>query len=339
MNNKALTAIILAAGKGTRMKSRMAKVLHPLFFRPMVGHVIESVLGLTPGQVIIVVGHQHQSVREQLRQYRVEFAEQQRQLGTGHAVLAAEDLVDDRQRDIMILCGDTPLIRPQTLSQLHRIHTECGNDLTLLTTKLEDPTNYGRIVTDFNGNISGIIEEKDATEEQRKITEINGGIYCVRAELLFRALKNVSSDNAQGEIYLTDIVKIFVDDKLQVGRFTVVDPKDVLGVNSRRELAEAQRELQLRRNMTLMDDGVSFISPETTRISLESTVMADTIVEPCVHISGSSHIGHCTTIEQGSVLKNCIVGDNVFIGAGCYLENITIDDGARIPPLTKQIIS
>jgi len=326
------SVIILAAGKGTRMKSSKAKVLHEVFYAPMVQHVLNSVNTLDVSKTVIVIGHQKESVQNKLKDFNVSFAEQTIQLGTGHAVLAAETALSAFSGTVMILCGDTPLIRPAMLSNLLNSHVENSAKVTLVTTLLDDPTNYGRIISDTEGNIRAIVEHKDANENELLVKEINAGIYCVDKEYLFSTLKNVGTDNSQGEVYLTDIVKMAVEDGLTVKTYVTNDSIDVLGVNSRLELSQAQTELQLRRNQALMSSGVSMINPETTRISPESTIGPDTVIEPCVHISDKTCVGVGSVIEQGVVLKNCTVGDNAVIGAHSYLVNQKISDKETIAP-------
>jgi len=326
------SVIILAAGKGTRMKSSKAKVLHEVFYAPMVEHVLKSVNALDVSKTVIVVGHQKETVQDKLKDFDVSFAEQTIQLGTGHAVLAAEVALNEFSGTVMILCGDTPLIRPSMLSELLQNHVKESAKVTFVTTLLDDPTNYGRIISDSNGNIRAIVEHKDANENELLIKEINAGIYCVDKEYLFSTLKNVGTDNSQGEVYLTDIVKIAVEDGLTVKTYVTSDSIDVLGVNSRLELSQAQTELQIRRNQALMSSGVSMINPETTRISPDSTIDPDTIIEPCVHIIDHTQVGSGSVIEQGVILKNCTVGNNAVIGAHSYLVGQKISDKERIAP-------
>lgn len=332
--NSHLSVVVLAAGKGTRMKSEKAKVLHEIFYAPMIQHVLDSVESLNTSKTVVVVGHQKDRVQKQLASYDVVFAEQTNQLGTGHAVLASEQALTDVSGTIMILCGDTPLIRPSLLSDLFRHHEHHSAQVTLVTTRLADPSNYGRIMSDKDGNIQAIVEHKDANAEQLLVQEVNAGIYCVNKDFLFSTLKKIGTDNSQGEVYLTDIVKLAVQMQLTVKTFVTKDSIDVLGVNSRLEQSLAQAELQIRRNRTLMAAGVSMIAPETIRISQDSSILSDSLIEPCVHISHGTSIGNTAVIEQGTVLKNCTIGHNVIIGANCYLVNTTITDGKTVVPNT-----
>ncbi len=327
-----LSVIILAAGKGTRMKSEKAKVLHEVFFMPMVHHIIRAVSPLTPQRTVAVVGHQQETVKTALNDFKIIYVEQKEQLGTGHAVLVTERAIPEDDSTVLILCGDTPLLKSETLVDMCNKHMASGASLTLMTTLLKDPTNYGRILSGDKGEVIGIVEQKDATAEQLKIQEINAGIYCASREFLFGALKKVGTENSQGEVYLTDIVALAIADGLKVERYTTPYPQDVLGVNSRVELAQAHLELQKRRNEELMLEGVTLYSPHTTLISGDSSIGIDSTLGALVQISDNTIIGKSCTIGQGAILKNCRIGDNVTIGPYCCLADITISAETVIPP-------
>jgi len=335
MTSLPLSVIILAAGKGTRMKSDKAKVLHEVFYAPMLHHVIYATLPLYPLQTVVIVGHQRTAVEETLQSFAVSCVVQEEQLGTGHAVLVAENIIIEETDTVMILCGDTPLIKAETLQEMYSCHQQQHAALTIMTTVLDDPTNYGRVITDSNNKIQGIVEQKDATTEQRQISEINAGIYCVDKKFLFSSLKKVGTDNSQGEVYLTDIVKLAVESNLVVEKYRAQTPIDVLGVNSRIELASAQNELQMRRNRALMLQGISMNNPETISVSPESSIEKDTILDPLVSISDRSRIGRSCRIGQGAIVKNCQIGDKVFIGPYSCLSNCTIAAGTVLPPYSK----
>lgn len=332
MSSPNLNVIILAAGKGTRMKSQSAKVLHEVFFHPMVHWVVSSVTPLASQKTIVIVGHQHDAVRDALTGYDVLFAMQEQQLGTGHAVLSAAPLIDDPDSSVMIICGDSPLIRTETLEKMYSQHLDRNNDLTLMTTCLDDPTNYGRILKDGKGDILGIVEQKDANPEQLKITEINAGIYIVRSSFLFPALQRIGTDNSQGEMYLTDIVEIGVNENCRVDTFLAEDPAEILGVNSRIELAEASSEMQRRKNRQLMAAGITMSMPDTIIVSSESTVGQDTFLEGMVRINGKSSVGAACKIGQGTILHNVSIGDKVTIGPYSYITGTTLETGKEIPP-------
>lgn len=321
MNTPNISAIILAAGKGTRMKSAKAKVLHELFFKPMLHHVLDTVAATGIEQPAVIVGHQREQVLASLREYRITPVIQEEQLGTGHAVLCAEPACHSAEL-IMILCGDTPLIRPETLQAMIRQHQEQAATLTLMTTELDNPFGYGRIISDASGHVLRIIEQKDADETQRAIREINAGIYLAEAGFLFSALRHVGTNNSQGEVYLTDIVGIAVKQGCRVGKFVHNPAIDVLGVNSRVELAQAHTELQMRRNRELMLAGVTVYSPETVLVSPESSIGQDTILHAGVQISGRCEIGAGALIGAHSVLHNCTVaaGEHIFSLTYRYLS-------------------
>ncbi len=330
-----LAVIILGAGKGTRMKSDKAKVLHELFYAPMIHHVLNSVTTLGPQQTVVVVGHQHQEVMAALNGFDVEFGYQAQQLGTGHAVLCAEDHVKPDIDTVMILCGDTPLIRAKSLEDMIRTHNWSSATVTVMTTLLDDPINYGRIVCDDSGNVLAIVEEKDADENQKKINEINTGIYCVEKQFLFDTLKQVGTDNSQGEVYLTDIISLAVSGSHKVEKFVNPYVDDVLGVNSRLEMSQAHKELLMRRNTQLMFSGVTMIAPESISIDPQTVVGVDTTVHPGVHISGPSRIGSGCELGNGVILNNCSIGNNVRIGAYSCLDGAVISDNSALGPYTS----
>lgn len=330
-------AIVLAAGKGTRMKSALAKVLHPVFHKPMVGHVIETLRSMELEQTIAVVGHQRQAVAGYLASYQVDFVEQKEQLGTGHAVLVCQNHVAAGLDTILILCGDTPLLSAQTLQGLLDQHEEQQASLSLLTTRVENPTNYGRIVSDQQGGVARIVEEKDASAEIRAINEINAGVYCVNRAFLFQALSQVGTDNAQGEVYLTDIVGMAVDQGLTVGRFICANPDEVLGVNSRYELSRAADIMQDDFLRSLNDQGVAIQRPGSVAIHPDTKICADTSVESGVTIEANVTVGCRCQIGANSYLQGCHVGDDVHIGPGSLLINVVIENGEQLEPGSKRL--
>ena len=241
---KHFCALVLAAGLGTRMKSSRAKVLHEVMLKPMILHVMDTIKDLSPDHTYVVVGHQREKIAELLSGYHATYIIQEQQLGTGHAVLCAEKELRSIGGTVLILSGDVPLIRAETLQAMLADHAQNKPVLSLMTTILDDPTNYGRIMRSSQGELLGIVEEKDATAKQKKTREINAGIYCAEVSFLFEALKKVGTDNKQGEMYLTDIVKIAIDAGLQVDTFSGASSEEVLGINSRDELARANEYLQ-----------------------------------------------------------------------------------------------
>ena len=332
LDQSILSLVILAAGKGTRMKSEKAKVLHEVFYAPMLHHVLTAVKPLGADKTIAIIGHQRDEVERSLAGFEVVLCVQEEQLGTGHAVLCAEQILGSKKGTVMILCGDTPLIQTETLKQMYVNHLAHGGLLTIMTTFLENPENYGRIITNNVGKVLSIVEEKDATPEQKKIREINAGIYCVDVDFLFPILKKIGTNNSQGEVYLTDIVSIANEQKQPVEKYITSRPLDVLGVNSRIELAEAHKELQMRRNRQLMLEGITMHDPTTTSIAPEVKIDLDVILYPGVHITGHSVIGKNCILETGAFLKDSILGENAFIGAYSYLERVAIEAGKNIAP-------
>ncbi len=336
MNGPNITAVILAAGKGTRMKSGNAKVLHELFFKPMLHHVLDTVTQTEIDHTAVIVGYQRQKVLDSLAGYTFTPVFQDEQLGTGHAVLCAEKACDSADL-VMILCGDTPLIRPETLQAMIKQHRDTQAMLTLMTTLLDDPFGYGRIISNTDGYVLEIVEQKDATEEQRLIQEINAGIYLVDAKFLFSSLKQVGTDNSQGEVYLTDIVAIADRQSHRVHKFMHSPAIDILGVNSRVELAQAHGELQMRHNRMIMLSGVTMYSPETILIAPDSIIGQDAILQGGVQVTGKSIIGSEVHLETGSVLHQCRLGNNSVVGANSVLHNCTTFAEEHIPPLTYRV--
>ncbi len=328
-----IIAVVLAAGKGTRMKSNVAKVLHQVFFRPMLHHVLDAVHNTGIEQCAVIVGHQREAVEQAMAPFGVDTVVQEQQLGTGHAVLCAENACSSKD-EVLILCGDTPLIRPETLREMIETHHRKQANLTLMTTLLDSPFGYGRILHDDQGRIQAIVEEKDATDEQRQIKEINAGIYLANRSFLFAALRQVGTNNAQGEVYLTDIVALANQQNLRVHTFVHPHPIDVLGVNSRVELSQAQATLQQRRNLELMLAGVTLESPETILVSGDCSIGPDSHLQPNVRLSGGTTLGTGCLIETGAALKSCHLGERVTIGANSVLRNCSLDDDSNVPPLS-----
>ncbi len=334
---KHFCALVLAAGLGTRMKSSRAKVLHEVLFKPMILHVMDTIRTLPLDRAYVIVGHQREKVAELLSVYDADCIIQEQQLGTGHAVLCAEEELRSMDGTVLILSGDVPLIRAETLQAMLTEHVHNKPVLTVLTTTLNDPANYGRIVRSSKGGLLGIVEEKDTTAEQKKIREINAGIYCAEIPFLFEALKKVGTDNKQGEIYLTDIVKIAIDAELRVDIFSGATSEEVLGINSRNELAKASKYLQHQKNRQLMADGVRLIDPETIFIQQGIEIGSDTSIHANVQISGNSVIGKNCSIGPDVVLHDCRIGDNAVISPFSNLTSCTIPDNETVKPHSNMI--
>lgn len=332
--NQNLEVIILAAGLGKRMKSGIIKVLHKAAGRPIVEYVLDLAAGLTSNVPVMIVGHQRDAVQKQIGS-RARYAIQEEPLGTGHAVLQAAALLEAdglAGKHVLILSGDVPLTRPETLQRLLDEHERAKNALTLLTMRPSDPAMYGRVVRDANDAVARIVEVKDATEDEKKIGEVNAGIYVFGGEHLFDNLRNLSNENAQGEYYLTDVLGALREQGHRVGAVIAGDPAEALGVNSREELAEVESVIQRRVVTKLMDDGVTFRNPATVVIDSTVRIDADTVVYPFVTLEGSTHIGEGCVIEPGSHLVNVTVGKNVHVKTGTVAEDAVIDDDAMVGP-------
>ena len=301
-----LAVAVLAAGKGTRMKSSLPKVLQPLAGATLVERVLSSARQLAPERRILIVGHQAERVEQQLSSVAgLEFVLQQPQNGTGHAVQQLLKPLQSFQGELLVLNGDVPLLRAETVNALVRTHRDSKADVTLLTARLEDPTGYGRVVADDNGCVSAIIEHRDCTEEQRSNNLTNAGIYCFNWEKLAQVLPQLSTDNDQGELYLTDTVHL-----LEVAMHVEVsDPDEVNGINNRRQLAQCEGVLQQRLREHWMDEGVTFVDPASCTLSEDCTFGRDVVIEPQTHLRGSCRIGDHCRLGPGSLLDNADLGD------------------------------
>jgi bifunctional UDP-N-acetylglucosamine pyrophosphorylase/glucosamine-1-phosphate N-acetyltransferase len=332
--NQNLEVIILAAGKGTRMKSAKIKLLHRAAGRPIVDYVLDLATGLCPTPPVMIVGHQGEDVQQSVGA-RARYAVQAEQLGTGHAVLQAAPLLEEggvTGKRILILSGDVPLTRPATLQRLLDEHERNGNALTLLTMKLADPAMYGRIVRDESGAVTRIVEAKDASDEQKRIDEVNAGIYVFNGEHLFANLRNLKPENAQKEYYLTDLLAVIREAGDRVGAVIADDPIEALGVNSRSELAQVENEIQRRVVEQLMSDGVTFRNPSTVVIDSTVSIGQDTVVYPFVTLEGTTRIGSDCVIDPGVHLVNVTVGNNVHLKTGTVAEDAVIEDDSSVGP-------
>lgn len=304
-------AVILAAGKGTRMKSDLPKVLHHVAGKSMVHHVASCSLKAGAEELLTIVGFGGEKVKTEMDGIS-RIIEQKEQLGTGHAVQQCIPHLEKYSGDVVILCGDTPLLREETLVSLLQYHQSNDNAATVLTAKVVNPYGYGRIVRRA-GQVVGIIEEKDATDEIKAINEINTGIYCFKSQELVESLSSLTNDNAQGEYYLTDTLAYLVQKGVKVGATILADPYEALGVNSRVELAQAEKILRQRKNQELMENGVTLLDPDTTFIDADVEIGYDTIISPFTWIEGKSQIGKACEIGPNTRLKNVQVGEETEI--------------------------
>ncbi len=338
--------VILAAGKGTRMKSRLPKVLHKAAGKAMVQHVLDAAKAAGARHQIVVTGFGGDQVREAIGS-QAECVTQVDQLGTGHAVLQAKDLLAGEKGTVMVLCGDTPLLTPSLLERLAREHEEAKAKATILTAIFEDATGYGRIIRAEDGTVVKIVEQKDATEEERKVKEANAGIYCFDIEALFEALGEVGNDNAQGEYYLPDVISILRSKGEKIWAVAADDVEDTLGINSRAQLAGAERILRRRKNEELMAEGVTIMDPNTTYVDADVTVGRDTVLYPMTWLEAGTVIGEECEVGPSVRLQNvrmgsrvtcqflyahdCEVEDNVALGQFVHLRpNAHICEGVKI---------
>ncbi|HMF01339.1 MAG TPA: bifunctional UDP-N-acetylglucosamine diphosphorylase/glucosamine-1-phosphate N-acetyltransferase GlmU, partial [Terriglobia bacterium] len=324
-----LRVLILAAGKSTRMKSRYAKVLHRVAGRTLIEHVLDVARNLST-DIAVVVGHSADQVKAAISE--VTFIDQTEQLGTGHAVLAARDHFSRYSGDVLVMPGDVPLISTSTLDAFVRFHREGGFRASVLTAEVDDPRGYGRIVRSSNSELDSIVEHRDATSEVLKIREINSGVYVFNAPALFESLTKIRNDNAQREYYLTDVIGILGSRKQKIGAFKVNSAEEVLGINTRQELAVVDRVMRRRKCESLMTDGVTIIDPESVYIDDTVEIGHDTVIYPSVQIYGQTVIGEEATIHSFSRISNSKVNDRSVVLEGCIVVDSVIGEDVSIGP-------
>lgn len=305
-------AVVLAAGQGTRMKSKLYKVLHPVCGKPMVEHVVDEALKLSLSKLVTIVGHGAEEVKKQLGD-KSEYALQAEQLGTAHAVKQAQPFLANEKGVTIVICGDTPLLTAETMEQMLKEHTQREAKATILTAVAEDPTGYGRIIRSENGAVQKIVEHKDASEEERLVTEINTGTYCFDNEALFRAIDQVSNDNAQGEYYLPDVIEILKNEGETVAAYQTGNFQETLGVNDRVALSQAEQFMKERINKRHMQNGVTLIDPMNTYISPDAVIGSDTVIYPGTMIKGEVQIGEDTIIGPHTEIMNSAIGSRTVI--------------------------
>ena len=313
-------AVVLAAGKGTRMKSSLYKVLHPVCGKPMVEHVIDNMDQVGVEKIVTIVGHGAEIVQSKLGS-RSEYALQSEQLGTAHAVLQAEEVLSNLKGTTIVVCGDTPLITAETIKELLKHHKETNAKATILTAIAEDPTGYGRIIRTEQGNVKSIVEDKDANSEEKLVKEINSGTYCFDNEALFKSLKLVKNENTQGEYYLPDVIGILQQDGEVISAYAAKDFDETLGINDRVALSQAEQIMRARIAHHHMREGVTIIDPQSTYISSEATIGSDTVLQPGVIIEGKTIIGEKCTIGPNSHIVSSVIGDETTIHSSVVLSS------------------
>lgn len=326
-----IQCVILAAGQGTRMKSSRPKVLHPIAGQPMVQYAIDAARSIGSARPIVVVGHAADQVKQAIGA-DVEFALQSPQRGTGHAVLCARDQIDPAGELVLVLYGDTPFITADTLRRLIAAHTQAGAAVSLITFRPADPALYGRIVRDDQGRIVDIVEYKEATPEQRAIREVNSGIFCYQTRWLLSHLDQLQPRSGHGELYLTDLVSIAASEGAVVAS-AACDETEVLGINDRVQLAQADRLMRERINTRHMLNGVTLIDPATTYIETSVTIGADTIVYPNTHVHGRTAIGRDCAIGPNTIIHDAVIGNDCRIVAS-VVEGATLEDHVEMGPFS-----
>jgi bifunctional UDP-N-acetylglucosamine pyrophosphorylase / glucosamine-1-phosphate N-acetyltransferase len=325
---------ILAAGKGTRLKSKHPKVLHEVGGKPLLAHVIAAANKVVPaGDVYAIIGHEAERVRNAVAASGIKFVLQSEQHGTGHALMIAREMLAPYEL-VIVLYGDAPLITSQTIEQLRDFHLSRKAAMTILTAAIENPSGYGRIVRKKAGSddVKAIVEQKDLTPAQQKIHEVNSGFYAFDGKQLFSQIEKLSSNNHHGEFYLTDMAAILTKAKQRVVALQTRDAHEVLGGNTRAELSEIDQHMRLAKCRQLMDAGVTIFYPQTCVIDSDVVVGADTVIEPCVQLRGSTRVGSDSRIGSYSVILSCEIGDEVLVQTGCVLEHSVVRARASLGP-------
>ena len=327
-----LAVIILAAGKGVRMNSELPKVLHPILKKPMLYYVLNAAQEMEPDRIVLVLGHDSELVRETVSDYPVKTVIQEPQLGTGHAVSCCEDALRGFSGDILILSGDVPATGISTLREFTDSHVKNGTDVSFISTVVEDPGGYGRVLRNAGGEVLRIVEDKDATADEKKEKEINAGIYCVNSSFLWESLGGLDRENSQGEYYLPGIINLCVSRKRRLLAFTLADPKEVSGVNSREQLGEAEKTVRRAINRRHMENGVTIVDPETTYISDSVSIGKDTTVYPNTYIHGEARIGDGCRIGPSVYIEDSLIGNNVEVKFSSYLTGCEVEDSVVVGP-------
>ena len=327
----------MAAGKGTRLKSKHPKVLHEVGGKPLLAHVIAAAAKVVPPQdVFAIIGHEADRVRQVVAHTGINFVLQKEQRGTGHALMVAREALAPYDQ-VIVLSGDAPLITPQTIEKLRDFHAAKKPAMTILTAHLENPTGYGRVIRNSprSDDVQSIVEEKSATAAQKGITEINSGFYAFAVEQLYRYIDKLGTDNAHDEFYLTDMAAVLGKAKERVVAVVATDPDEILGGNTRADLADIDQRLRLVKCQQLMNDGVTIFYPQTCLIDTDVEIGADTVIEPFVQILGKTRIGSDCRIRSYTVIRESVIEDQVLILPGCVLDEAHVHAGARLGPYSR----
>ncbi len=329
---KELCTVILAAGQGTRMRSKLPKVLHQVAGLPMIAYVVEACRAVRAKRTLVIVGYQAERVREALAGEAVEFIHQGEQRGTGHALLQTREALSGFDGDLLVLSGDTPLLTAKTLEDLVGAHRASQAQATVLTTEMSEPSGYGRVVRGGTGELLGIVEELEATPQERLIHEINTSVYCFAAPPLFETLKAIRPSAVKGELYLPDVVALLRERGGRVQGHRAADPDEVQGVNTRAELAAVHRLLWRKNAGRLLAEGVTLLDPERTYVGPFVRVGSDSVLYPNVTLEGRTVIGEGTTIHGACRIRDAKVGDGTLIRDGCIIQESEIGDGCKVGP-------
>jgi bifunctional UDP-N-acetylglucosamine pyrophosphorylase/glucosamine-1-phosphate N-acetyltransferase len=327
---KELTAVILAAGQGTRMRSRTAKVLHPLAGRPLLQYVVGLARTLGADPIVVVVGHEAEAIQAAMDADGLVYVKQEPQLGTGHAVTFARPIIESFQGQVLILYGDAPLLKEATVRGLISHHRAKGAKLTTLVCHIPTPPSYGRIIRDARDRAVRVVEERDSTEEERRIQEVNAGTYCADPGALFRGLEALDRNNAKGEYYLTDMIAILAAEGVET--FEASSPEEILGINDRVDLAKAEEILQRRIREYWLREGVTLQDPRTTYLGWDVRIGRDSVLEPQVSLRGKARIGENCQIGTGSVIEDSVLEDNVIVNPHSVIIESHVARGASIGP-------
>src|SRR4030042_1962551 len=329
-----ITAVDLAAGQGTRMKSSHPKVLHQILGRPMIAYLLDTLRDLGIGDILVVVGYQAEKVQEALKEYSVRFVVQEPQLGTGHAVQVAMGAVPQEAKEVLVLCGDAPLISRESIDALHQMHKNPRAAVTIQTVVLPDGLHYGRVVRDNRGRVTAVLQSKDSVDrpEILAIREINTGAYCFDTPFLRQALDQIPKSPVTGEIYLTDLIHIAREQGRRVEALIDPNREDLLGINSRAELAAATQTVKRKINARHMDQGVTLVDPESTYIESLVAIGRDTVIYPNVYLQGKTVIGENCLIESSVKIVDSVLENDVYVKMGCVVTQSRLGAGGASGP-------